>query len=154
MGSKITSIEGRWVCVCVCVCLCVCSYVYVLSRTVVSDSWQPHGLQLTRLLCPRGFPRQSQGISQAKPQEGCHALLQVIFPTQGSNPGLPHCRQILYHLSHQGSPCTRTYIHIYITSNKLQLIKQNHKRIQSITKEVENRKILKNDRGINKTARC
>ena len=27
-----------------------------------------------------------------------------IFPTQGSNPGLPHCRQILYHLSHQGSP--------------------------------------------------
>ena len=35
---------------------------------------------------------------------GCHALLQGIFPTQGSNPGLPHCRRILYHLSHQGSP--------------------------------------------------
>ena len=35
---------------------------------------------------------------------GCHALLQGIFPTQGSNPGLPHCRQILYHLSHWGSP--------------------------------------------------
>ena len=35
---------------------------------------------------------------------GCHALLQGIFPTQGINPGLPHCRQILYHLSHQGSP--------------------------------------------------
>ena len=34
---------------------------------------------------------------------GCHALLQGIFPTQGSNPGLPHCRKILYHLSHQGS---------------------------------------------------
>ena len=34
---------------------------------------------------------------------GCHALLQGIFPTQGSNPGLPHCRQILSHLSHQGS---------------------------------------------------
>ena len=32
---------------------------------------------------------------------GCHALLQVIFPTQGSNPGLLHCRQILYQLSHQ-----------------------------------------------------
>ena len=28
---------------------------------------------------------------------GCHALLQGIFPTQGSNPGLPHCRCILYH---------------------------------------------------------
>ena len=35
---------------------------------------------------------------------GCHALLQGIFPTQGSNPGLPHCRRILYHLSHQGRP--------------------------------------------------
>ena len=35
---------------------------------------------------------------------GCHALLQEIFPTQGSNPGLPHCRWIVYHLSHQGSP--------------------------------------------------
>ena len=32
------------------------------------------------------------------------ALLQGIFPTQGLNSGLPHCRQILYHLSHQGSP--------------------------------------------------
>ena len=35
---------------------------------------------------------------------GCHALLQGIFPTQGLNPGLLHCRQILYTLSHQGSP--------------------------------------------------
>ena len=34
----------------------------------------------------------------------CHALLQGILPVQGSNRGLPHCRQILYHLSHQGSP--------------------------------------------------
>ena len=33
---------------------------------------------------------------------GCHALLQGIFPTQGSNPVLPHCRQILYQLSYQG----------------------------------------------------
>ena len=36
-------------------------------------------------------------------EEGCHAL-QGIFPTQGSNPGLLYCRQIFYHLSHQGSP--------------------------------------------------
>ena len=35
---------------------------------------------------------------------GFHALLQGIFPTQGSNPGLPYCRQILYRLSHQGNP--------------------------------------------------
>ena len=35
---------------------------------------------------------------------GCHALLQGIFPTQESNQGLLHCRQILYQLSYQGSP--------------------------------------------------
>ena len=35
---------------------------------------------------------------------GCHVLLQGIFPTQGLNQGLLHCRRILYHLSHQGSP--------------------------------------------------
>ena len=35
---------------------------------------------------------------------GCHFLLQGIFPAQGSNPGLLHCRQTLYGLSHQGSP--------------------------------------------------
>ena len=35
---------------------------------------------------------------------GCHFLLQGICPAQGSNPGLPHFRQTLYHLSHQGRP--------------------------------------------------
>ena len=34
----------------------------------------------------------------------CHALLQGIFPSQGSNLGLPHFKQILYHMSHQESP--------------------------------------------------
>ena len=48
--------------------------------------------------CVHGdFPGKNTGV-------GCHALLQGIFPTQGSNPGLLHCRRILYHLSHQGSP--------------------------------------------------
>ena len=37
---------------------------------------------------------------------GCHALLQGIFPTQGQNPGLLHCRRILYCLSHQGNPAS------------------------------------------------
>jgi len=36
--------------------------------------------------------------------EGSCSFLQGIFPTQGLKPGLPHCRQILYHLGHQGSP--------------------------------------------------
>ena len=44
----------------------------------------------------------------------CHSLLQGIFPTQGLNPGLPHCRWILYHLSHQGSPvCMYAYTFMY-----------------------------------------
>ena len=44
------------------------------------------------------------GILLARIGVGFHSLLQGIFPTQGSNLGLLHCRQILYHLSHQGSP--------------------------------------------------
>ena len=66
----------------------------MLSRSVVSNSLWPHGLQPSRLLCPWGFSRQEHW-------SGFHALLQRIFPTQGLNPGLSHCRQILYHLSHQ-----------------------------------------------------
>ena len=58
---------------------------------------QPHGLQPTRLLCPQDFPGKSSGV-------GCHFLLQGIFPTQGSNPGLLHCRETLYCLSYQGIP--------------------------------------------------
>ena len=46
------------------------------------------------------FPGQNTGV-------GCHALLQGIFSTQGSNPSLQHCRQILYRLSHQGSQKTQ-----------------------------------------------
>ena len=68
-----------------------------LSPSVVSDSLQPHGLQPARLLCAWESPGKNTGV-------GCHALLQGIFPTPGSNPGLPHCRRILYRLSHQGSP--------------------------------------------------
>ena len=45
----------------------------------------------------RDCPRKNTGV-------GCHALLQKIFPTQGSNPGLLRGRQILFSLSHQGSP--------------------------------------------------
>ena len=74
-------------------CVCACT----LSHSVMSDSLQPHGLYLARLLCPRNSPGKNTGV-------GCHSLFQGIFTTQGSNPGLLHCRQILYCLSHQGSP--------------------------------------------------
>ena len=56
----------------------------------------PWTVVCTKLLRPWDFPGNSTGV-------GCHFLLQGIFPTQGSNPGLPHCRQTLYHLSHQAS---------------------------------------------------
>ena len=59
---------------------------------------RPHGLWYAGLLCPWNSPGKNTGV-------GSHSLLQGIFPIQGSNPGLPHCRQILYHLSCQGSPC-------------------------------------------------
>ena len=44
---------------------------------------------------------------------GCQALLQEIFPTQGSNPGLLHCRWILYHLSHQGNLQAFSLLRVY-----------------------------------------
>ena len=68
-----------------------------LRKLVVPDSLQPHRLQRTRLLCPWDFPGKNTRV-------GCHFLLQGIFPTQGSNPGLLHYRQILYWLSNKGSP--------------------------------------------------
>ena len=49
------------------------------------------------ILHPWNFPGKNIGV-------GCHFLLQGIFQTQGSNPGLPHCRQTFYCLSYQGSP--------------------------------------------------
>ena len=67
------------------------------SYSVVSDSLWPHELQPTRLLCPWDSPGKNTGMCS-------QSLLQGIFPNQGSNPGLPHCRQILYQLSHKGSP--------------------------------------------------
>ena len=48
-----------------------------------------------RLICPWNSLGKNTGV-------GCHSLLQGIFPTQGLNPGLPHCRQILYCVSHGG----------------------------------------------------
>ena len=69
----------------------------MLSGSVVSDSLQPHGLQPTRLLCLWNSLDKNNG-------RGSHSFLQGFFPTQGLSPGLPHYKQILYSLSHQGSP--------------------------------------------------
>ena len=71
-----------------CVCVCV----------LVAQSWA----------IPWAVPCQaplSMGFYRQEYKNNCHALLQGIFPTQGSNLGLLYCRQTLYCLSHQGSLC-------------------------------------------------
>ena len=73
------------------------------SHSVMSDSLGPHGLY-----SPWNSPGQSTGV-------GSLSLLQGIFPNEESNPGPPHCRQILYQLSLQRSPINQyIYITIYI----------------------------------------
>ena len=62
------------------------------SCSVMSDSLRPPGLY-----SPWNSPGQNTGV-------GSLSLLLGLLPTQGSNPGLPHWRRILYQLSHQGSP--------------------------------------------------
>ena len=62
------------------------------SCSVMCDSLQPH-----ELYSPWNSPDQNTGVGSLSP-------LQGIFPTQGLNPGLLRCRQILYQLSHKGSP--------------------------------------------------
>ena len=82
------------------------------SRSVESDSLRPQGLQPTRLLCPWDFPSKGTRV-------GCHFLLQGIFPTQGSNPGLLHRRQMLYHLSHRGWLQKKTWLKTLLVQNEV-----------------------------------
>ena len=64
---------------------------------------------------PRDRTLQADSLSAEPPEKpkntgvGSLSLLQGIFPTQGLNPGLLHCRQILYQLSHQGSPVSLSF---------------------------------------------
>ena len=60
----------------------------------------PRTLQPSRLQCPCNPPGKNTGV-------GKHSLLQRIFLTRGLDPGLLHCRRILHHLSHKGSPRLR-----------------------------------------------
>ena len=66
--------------------LCVCVYV---SHSVVSLSLGPHSLQPARILCTWDSPSRNTRVVY-------RSFLQGIFPTQGLNTGLQHCRQILY----------------------------------------------------------
>ena len=77
----------------------------VLSHSVMSDSWGPTGFSVHA-----DSPGKNTGVS-------CHALLQGIFSTQGSNPGLLHCRRILYHLSHPESPYLQPRDNLIVASS-------------------------------------
>ena len=80
-------------------------YSIFCNYSVIPDFLRPHDLGLSRDLCLWNSPGKNTLV-------GSQSLLQGILPTQGSNLGLPHCGQILYHLSYQGSP-------IYSVASKL-----------------------------------
>ena len=89
----------------------LCIGFFLLKKVKVLVPWLcPHGHN--KALVPFATPRTaacqaslSMGFSkQEEVGVGNLSLLQGIFPTQGLNPGLLYCRQILYRLSHQGNP--------------------------------------------------
>ena len=65
---------------------------------------RPHGLWPARLLCPWNFLGKNTGM-------GCHFLLRGIFPTQGLNMCVLHCRQVLYHCA----TCEASILHLILT---------------------------------------
>ena len=71
--------------------------VKVLVFTQLYLTLPPHGLEPARFLCLWNSPGKNTGVSN-------HSLLQRISPTQGLNPSLLRCRQILYHLRHHTCP--------------------------------------------------
>ena len=80
------------------------------SFSVLSDSLWPHGLH-----SPWNSPGQNTRV-------GSLSILQLaIFPTEGWNPGLPHCRRILYQLSHEGSPRILEWVAYPVSSGSSQM---------------------------------
>ena len=74
---------------------CLSEHFFVISQRVEVEVTQLCLTLCDPMDCPWNSPGQNTGV-------GSLFLLQGIFPTQGSNPGLSHCRQILYQLSHKG----------------------------------------------------
>ena len=86
------------------------------------DSLRPHELQSTRLLCPWDSPGKNTWMS-------CHSLLQGIFLTQVSNPGLLCCRQTLYRLSYEGTSPTSldlTQMHFFFIAEWHSIMYMHH----------------------------
>ena len=104
------------------------NYLRCESHSVVSSSLGPYGLYRT----PWNSPGQNTGVCSL-------SLLQGIFPTQGSNPGLPQCRQILYHLSHHN---TYNKCCLYLYQAKGRYIRKAQQRLKHspLIKELKNMK--------------
>ena len=84
--------------------------LFIIKSTVVTEVshscpalWDSMDCSLPGSSVHADSPGKNTGV-------GCHFLHQGIFPTQGSNLGLPHCRQTLYPLSHQGYSGKRIYL--------------------------------------------
>ena len=97
-------------------------------RSVVSDSLWPHRAHQVPLSW--NFPGKNTGVD-------CHSLLQGIFRTQGSNPGLLHCRQILYHLSHE----PHQFYHVAHFSGAAALTEESTEDLVLVTGQVEKRNL-------------
>ena len=94
-----------------------------VSRSVLSDSVTPWTVACQAPLSMEFFRQEYCS--------GSHSLLQGIFPTQGLNPGFLHCRRILYHLSHQGSPIPNCYSWRFINGqSRLQVPTRGKKKSQ------------------------
>ena len=85
------------------VCCNFTVFIYVLVTQSCLALCDPMDCSLPGFSVRGESPGKNTGV-------GCHALLQGIFPTQGSNSGLLHCRWILYQLSHKGSPGTLEWV--------------------------------------------
>ena len=96
----------------------------MVAKSFMSNSLWPYGLSPARLLCPWDSSGKNTRVDY-------HFLIQGIFSTQGSNPGLLHCRQILYLLHHEGSP------------NQLYSNIQNKNKINFFYSNIQNKKFLK-----------
>ena len=115
-----------------------------VSCSVGSEVWgsmdcTPRGFYVHGILRPWDSPGKSTGV-------GCHSLLQGNFQTQGSNTGHLNCRQILYHMSHQGNPFQNSqnsvkyglfleFLEFYKYGKFLDLSKYMNLRINQISKE-------------------
>ena len=90
-GSSHNPVIVCWPRVCMCVCV-----LFAQSCLTLCNPMDCRGV--------RQAPLSMEFSRQEYWSKGYHSLLQEIFPTQGSNLGLPHCRQVLYRLNYQGSP--------------------------------------------------